>query len=294
MPTIFRKELADYFTSIRILILFLLVFLASAAGLFAAYQGIRGTGTGAGFVFLKLFTTSGGAIPSLTTFIALFIPIIGITLGFDAINSERSGGTLSRILSQPIYRDNVINAKFLAGTATLLIMISTTILLVSGYGLRMIGVAPNNEEIIRLFLYLVITVIYGAFWMGLAILFSVLFRRIASSLLVSVALWLFFGFFWVSLIVPAIARTTEMTLMLQRISPHTLFGEATTVLLLPIWRGAGLLTAGEEISYMLLNPLSLGQSMLLVWPHIVGLISLTAICFAVAYVLFMKQEIRAT
>jgi len=158
----------------------------------------------------------------------------------------------------------------------------------------MIGVAPNDEEIIRLFLYLVITVIYGSFWMGLAILFSVLFRRIASSLLVSVALWLFFGFFWVSLIVPAIARTTEMTLMLQRISPHTLFGEATTVLLLPIWRGAGLLTAGEEISYMLLNPLSLGQSMLLVWPHIVGLISLTAICFAVAYVLFMRQEIRAT
>lgn len=294
MATIFRKELADYFTSIRIFILFLLVLGASAAGLFASFQGIRGIGTETGFVFLKLFTTSGTVIPSLTTFIALFIPIIGIALGFDAINSERSSGTLSRILSQPVYRDNVINAKFLAGIATLSIMILATLLLVSGYGLRMIGVAPNSEEIIRLFLYLVLTIIYGAFWMGLAILFSVLFQKIATSLLSSLALWLFFGFFWVSLIVPAIAKTIELSLMLQRLSPHTLFGEATTVLLLPIWRGAGLLTAGEELKYMLLNPLSLGQSMLIVWPHITGLIGLTAVCFAVSYVLFMRQEIRAT
>jgi len=294
MATIFRKEMADYFTSIRIVILFLLVFGASAAGLFASFQGIRAVGADTGFVFLKLFTTSGGAIPSLTTFIALFVPIIGIALGFDAINSERSSGTLSRILSQPIYRDNVINAKFLAGIATLFIMIFATLLIVSGYGLRMIGVPPNSEEIIRIFLYLILTVIYGAFWMGLAILFSVLFRKIATSLLSSIGLWLFFGFFWVSLIVPAIAKTTEASLLLQRISPHTLFGEATTVLLLPIWRGAGLLTAGEEIQYMLLNPLSLGQSMLIVWPHIIGLIGITALCFAASYVLFMRQEIRAT
>lgn len=294
MATIFRKEMADYFTSIRIVILFLLVFGASAAGLFASFQGIRGVGVDTGFVFLKLFTTSGSAIPSLTTFIALFVPIIGIALGFDAINSERSSGTLSRILSQPIYRDNVINAKFLAGIATLFIMLFATMLIVAGYGLRMIGVPPSSEEIIRLFLYLILTVIYGAFWMGLAILFSVLFRKIATSLLSSIGLWLFFGFFWVSLIVPAIAKTTEASLLLQRISPNTLFGEATTVLLLPIWRGAGLLTAGEELQYMILNPLSLGQSMLIIWPHIIGLIGITAICFAASYVLFMRQEIRAT
>lgn len=294
MATIFRKEMADYFTSIRIVILFLLVFGASAAGLFASFQGIRGVGVDTGFVFLKLFTTSGSAIPSLTTFIALFVPIIGIALGFDAINSERSSGTLSRILSQPIYRDNVINAKFLAGIATLFIMLFATMLIVAGYGLRMIGVPPSSEEIIRLFLYLILTVIYGAFWMGLAILFSVLFRKIATSLLSSIGLWLFFGFFWVNLIVPAIAKTTEASLLLQRISPNTLFGEATTVLLLPIWRGAGLLTAGEELQYMILNPLSLGQSMLIIWPHIIGLIGITAICFAASYVLFMRQEIRAT
>ena len=38
MITILRKELADYFTSIRCFILFILVILASAAGIYAAYR----------------------------------------------------------------------------------------------------------------------------------------------------------------------------------------------------------------------------------------------------------------
>ena len=293
MITILRKELADNFTSIRCFILFLLVFLASAGGLYAAQQGIRGMSTETGFVFLKLFTTSGEVIPSLVAFISLFIPIMGIALGFDAINSERSSGTLNRILSQPVYRDGVINGKFLAGIVTLSIMMAATILIVSGYGLRMIGVSPTAEEIIRLFIYLVFVIIYGAFWMGLAILFSILFRRIAVSLLSSIAVWLFFAFFYTLMIAPAIAGSVEMYLILIRLSPSTLFDQATTVLLLPLVRSLGIITQAQA-AYMIPNPLSLTQSMLLIWPHLTALISLTAVCFAISYVVFMRQEIRAT
>ena len=313
MRAILRKELADYFTGIRVPVLFLLVLLASAGGLYAANQGIRGAlletsaVTERGFVFLRLFTSSAEAIPSLIFFIGLFVPIIGIALGFDAINSERSSGTLSRILSQPVFRDSVINGKFLAGIVTLAIMIGTTLLLISGYGLRMIGVPPTAEEIIRLFLYLGLTIVYGAFWMGLAILFSVLFRRISASLLVSIAVWLFFSFFML-MIAPAVAnalapttagteeafiQNAELQQTLMRFSPIVLFQEATTVLLLPLVRSLGIITLSQA-AYMVPNPISLGQSLLLIWPHLSSLIGLSAICFAVSYVLFMRQEIRAT
>jgi ABC-2 type transport system permease protein len=298
MITIIRKELADYFTSIRCFILFLLVILASAAGLYAAYQGIRDVSTGSGFVFINLFITSGESIPSLAFFISVFAPIIGIALGFDAINREYSSGTMSRILSQPIYRDSVINGKFLAAIITLAIMMMTILLLVAGYGLRMIGVPPGAEEIIRLFIYFVSIVVYGAFWIGLAILFSVVIRNLAISLLSSLALWIFFGNpifnLYTEFITPAITQTPDMIIMLQRFSPSTLFGEAATVLLLPIWRGTELLLAGEELSYMLFNPLPLGQSLLLVWPQLTTLIGLAAVCFAVSYIVFMRQEIRST
>lgn len=296
MITIIRKELADYFSSIRCFILFLLVFVASAAALYAAQQGIRGANTESGFIFTGLFTT-GGNIPSLVTFIALLVPVIGIALGFDAINNERSTGTLNRILSQPIYRDSVINGKFLAGMVTLAIMIFAAMLLVGGYGLRMIGVPPAAEEIIRLFIYFVAVVIYGAFWMGLAILFSILFRSLAVSLLCPLAIWILIGnpVFnpYVSFIVPAITNSIGTYLMLLRISPYWLFAEATTALLDPLFRGLGILTVSDTTG-MLYRPLSLEQSLLLVWPQLTSLICLTVICFAVSYVVFMRQEIRAT
>jgi ABC-2 type transport system permease protein len=295
MITIIRKELADYFTSIRCLILFLLVFVASAVALYAAQQGIRGVNTESGFIFTALFTT-GDSIPSLVTFIALLVPVIGIALGFDAINNERSTGTLNRILSQPIYRDSVINGKFLAGMVTLTVMILAALLLVGGYGLRMIGVPPGAEEIIRLFFYFIAVIIYGAFWMGLAILFSILFRSLAISLLCPLAIWILLGnpVFnpYVSFIVPSVAKSVGTYLLLLRISPYWLFAESTTALLDPLFRGVGMFTS--DTTGMLLRPLSLEQSLLVVWPQLTSLVCLMVICFAVSYVVFMRQEIRST
>jgi ABC-2 type transport system permease protein len=308
VTAIVRKELADYFTSIRFIILFAMMIGVSAAGLRAASEGIRGANLPEGFVFLGLFTTSGSVIPSLVSLLALLVPIIGIALGFDAINSERTGGTLSRILSQPIYRDSVINGKFLAGIVTLSVMVGTAVLLVAGYGLRMIGVPPGAEEVIRLFFYIFLTIVYGAFWMGLAVLFSVVLRRIASSLLISLGVWLFFSIF-ILLVAPAIAnaiiptadasqaeliRNGELARMITRISPNILFQEATTGLLAPVVVGSLGMLSVSQVAYMIPNPLSLGQSILLIWPHLTSLISLSVICFAASYILFMRQEIRAT
>ena len=307
MTAILRKELADYFTGIRFVIILILIIFVSVFGLIAASQGIRGASLPEGIVFLGLFTTSGSVIPSLTYLVALLVPIIGIALGFVAINSERAGGTLSRILAQPVFRDSVINGKFLAGVVTLSIMVATMLLVTAGYGLSMIGVPPTAEEIIRLFFYLFLTIIYGAFWMGLAILFSVVFRRVAASLLFSLALWLFFSIF-ILLIAPSIAnaivsttdasaaelvRNAELQQMITRISPNILFQEATMVLLVPLVRSLGMVSTSQA-AYMIPNPLSLGQSILLVWPHLTSLVSLSAICFAISYVLFMRQEIRPT
>ncbi len=311
MRAIFRKELSDYFTSIRFLVLFLLVILASAAALYADYLAIRGGGE-TRFVFLKLFTTSGEAIPSLVSFLILLIPIIGISLGFDAVNKERSSGTLSQILSQPVYRDSVINGKFLAGVFILFTVVLTTILLVSGFGLRMIGVPPTAEEIIRIFLYLGFSVVYGAFWMGLGILFSTLFRSTAISLLASLGVWVFFTIFFTALIVPTIAnaiapanqnssqaeiiRNAVVMQNLLRISPTSLFGEAITVVMSPVALETqlGLINAvaSGQTSYMLASPLALSQSIIMVWPQLVSLISLTVVCFAVSYIFFMRQEVR--
>jgi ABC-2 type transport system permease protein len=318
MLAIMRKELADSFNSFRFLVLFLLVLVASGLGVYAMTEGIRSVleqnhaVTSNGFVFLAMFTSS---FPGLTfldfaTIVAIIVPITGIILGFDAINSERTGGTMSLVLAQPVYRDSVINGKFLAGLITLALMVGTAILLMAGFGIRIIGVPPTAEEIIRLFIYFVVTVVYGVFWMALAILFSILFRRAAGSLLVPIVLFIVLYFLWVFLglgsalanaIVPVTnssplevhIHNAQLQETLLRISPAYLFQEAVFFMINPSPIGLGIVTM-EQASYILLNPLSLAQSLLAVWPHIVGLISLSAIFFAISYVVFMKQEVRAT
>jgi len=309
--TVFKKELQDDFTSWRFIILFLLVLLAGVASVWIAAGNIRGTVTGtSSFAFIALFTTSSEALPfSFLTFIMLFIPIVGIALGFDAINNEKNNGTLSRLVSQPIYRDAVINGKFLAGVVTISVMLVSIILLVTGLGVRMIGVAPTSEEAIRIFFFLITTIIYGAFWLGLGILFSILMRRVATSALASIAIWIFFAFF-MSIIAQMIAngmapagdtmesqvRNIEIQITASRISPIALFQEAMIVLLIPGWRTMGQILqiqTSADTSFMLANPLSLGQSLLMVWPHLMIIILLTVVLFAISYVKFMREEIRA-
>src|SRR4030067_702395 len=110
-------------------------------------------------LFLLLFTSTGKLF-SFVQFIGFFGPLIGIILGFDSINRERVSRTLSKLVSQPIYRDSIINAKFLAGVATIAIILVAIVLIISGLGIRLIGVVPGQEEIWRLVIYLVVSILY--------------------------------------------------------------------------------------------------------------------------------------
>jgi ABC-2 type transport system permease protein len=195
--TICRKELADHFSSTRFILLFYLILMVSLVTAFIVGSGLRDELKDVAkptFVFLMLFT-SPGKLFSLIQFIAIFGPLLGIVLGFDSINRERSARTLSKLISQPIYRDAVINGKFLAGLITIVIMLVSIVLMISGLGLLLIGVVPGPEEILRLLVYLVISIFYIGFWLGISILFSVGFRSVATSALAAIACWIFFSFF---------------------------------------------------------------------------------------------------
>ena len=135
------------------------------------------------FLFLKLFTVSDGTMPSFAMFISFLGPLLGIALGFDAINSEQNKGTLSRILSQPIHRDYLINAKFVAALIVIGIMLYALGFLVMGFGLIAIGIPPTFSEFMRVVAFLFVGVVYVAFWLNLAIFFSIQFKQAATSAL---------------------------------------------------------------------------------------------------------------
>jgi ABC-2 type transport system permease protein len=316
--TICRKELADYFSSARFILLFYLILMVSLVTAFMVGTGLRDELKDVAkptFVFLMLFT-SPGKLFSLIQFIAIFGPLIGIVLGFDAVNRERSARTLSKLASQPIYRDYIINGKFLAGLITIIIMLLAIVLMIGGLGLLIIGVIPGPEEIWRLLIYLVISIFYIGFWLGISILFSVGFRSMATSTLAAIACWIFFSFFvamGASVIADGISpvdqtaasanpelviRHEQTRKMVSLFSPMTLYSEATTIILDPLRKTTqSLLLMGpmERLSISRFqNPLPLKESVYIVFPHLISLFAITLVCFAISYALFMRQEIRST
>ena len=112
---------------------------------------------------MKLFTLSDGACP-LAVFIGFLGPLLGIALGFDAINSEQNKGTLSRLMSQPIYRDYIINAKKFGRVVGDRNLAFRAGFLVMGFGLVFIGIPPTVEEFLRVVIFPVaIAGLYRAF-----------------------------------------------------------------------------------------------------------------------------------
>ena len=314
IKTIFKKELADHFSSYRFMILFALIAMVSLIIAYRAGLNIRQELEGVvkpQFVFLMLFTTKG-ALFSLVQFLGFFGPLIGLILGFDMVNRERNEGTLSKLLSQPIYRDAVVNGKFLAGVVTVAVMVVSIVLVVTGLGLRMVGVVPGMEEIWRIIIYMILSIVYVSFWLGVAILFSIVFRSIATSALAALAVWIFFSFF-ISLGADVVADsfapesgepTAEEIIRRARIqrgfslvSPMQLYTEGTATVIDPTRRTTQsivLMGPLERISLSRFSgPLALSQSILVVLPYIISLIAITAICFAISYTVFMRQEIRS-
>src|SRR5882757_386333 len=249
LGVVILKELSDHLSSWRMRVLEWLVVIAAVAVLvppFGAIQQIKENIAEDPFLFLKLFTRAGGALP-LAAVLSFLVPLVAIGLGFDLVNSEHNRRTLSRVLSQPIYRDALLLGKFLAGLATLTVALVALWLIVLGAGILMLGLPPREVEVARGIGFLVVAIAYGGVWLAVSLLFSVIFRSTATSALCALGLWLFFFILW-PMIASAItigfapAQVTsvdqyiaiqELGLALQRLSPGTLFSEAVVGLLNP-------------------------------------------------------------
>ncbi len=314
--TIFRKEMGDHFSSMRFLLISALivmvgVIIASMVGM-AIQEELKGMAKPT-LIFLLLFTSTGKLF-SFVQFIGFFGPFLGIFLGFDSINRERISRTLPKLVSQPIYRDSIINAKFLSGVAIIGIVLLAIVLLISGLGIRLIGVVPGVEEVSRLIVFIIISLLYISFWLGISILFSVVFRSAATSAMASLAIWIFFSFFvglGAGFLADAVAPVSQsggvvdpnMLIKHEQVqrtislfSPISLYSDATSTILDPMRKTTRTLILMGPLERFSMSrfqsPLPLLESIFIVIPHIISIVAITLLCFGICYLVFMRQEIR--
>lgn len=321
--TVFKKELADHFGSKRFILLFILIIVLATV---SAYQGatyLKNNAANSGSMgslgfrqgFASIFTGGLGGLP-FTALMVYFGPILGLSLGFDAISKERASGSLSVLLSQPIFRDAVINGKFLAGLAALSLVAASTIGIMTGIAIPIVGFGPTATETTSIIVFTFLTIVYLGFWLALGVLFSTVFKKTATSIIAAVATWIVFSFvisLLASLIATAIVPvqsfqsfrptvgnqtggyTVDQSQMqqyqqsmqarqaliqgMQSVSPSFLYTQAAQI----IFTGRNVYSFSSSMP----NP-PVESS----WPQFTALGVGMVICFVMAYILFLRREIR--
>ena len=193
-----RKEFADHLLSARFIILLFVLGLVAAIPLYFVADTIRSAAqanSGTPAIFIALFwyapdVTDQITLPSVAGFLGIVAPLLGIAFAFDAVNGERARGTLPRLLSQPIHRDDVINGKFAAGLAVIGIVLVSVVGLIAAFGIIRLGILPAPSEILRLVLWLAVTFVYVSLWLAFGMLLSVVVRQAATSALIGFGVWI--------------------------------------------------------------------------------------------------------
>ena len=149
-------------------------------------------------------------------FVILFLyPLLILALTFALTAAEKETGTLRLLLAQPVRLLTLVWAKVLSRGA----LIVGTALVLSVLVFVVTGTAFEGGWA-RFSLWLVITLLYGAFWFGLVLLVNALGRLAATNAIILTVCWLVFVVILPSLInavastlYPVPSRTAFITAM---------------------------------------------------------------------------------
>ena len=137
----------------------------------AGYSGVSGFGrTSAGLVNLVLFLA----------------PLMGLTLGAQALTSEREKGTLRYLLAQPVSHFELFISKFLG------LALAVTSAIVTGFALSTLTISYlSGGKGMDIFLQLTgLTVLLALVSLSIGYLISALTQRTSTALGISIIVWL--------------------------------------------------------------------------------------------------------
>lgn len=247
----------------------------------------------------------------LISTMSLFGPVMGVALGCDTISGEREKGTLKIVLVQPVFRDTVINGKFLAATFAVSIAVFITSLANVGASTMILGVTPTGEEALRLALFMGFSILFAMTYYGIAAFLSTVSKKTSQSVILGVTVWAVFTF-----VIPIIASLVAFTIAPPIVRPPSP-GEPMEMDIESIRRYTAVVEAISSITpnhhfskvgQYLLNPyattgepfpsqpvqetVSVTSSLMYAGPNILVLTIVTTLAFIASYMVFTRQEVR--
>ena len=240
----------------------------------------------------------------LTASVGLVAPLLGLSLGYDAISGEREKGTIRLLLSRPIYRDQVINGKSLSALATITFALGLSAMVLVGLSSVMLGAALDLDLVVRIVLYVLLAVLLAFVYYSVSLLISAASRRSSRSLMLSLLVWILFtfvipliGFFVAMTMVGPMPpteneeairewtkRVAEITESINLVVPNTHFSKIADNLL------RARIKLGEMFEEFETVPTTIGEVFLHGWVNLAVLILYAVAPYAASYAIFTSSE----
>lgn len=188
--TIAKKEIMD---NIRNLWIIVLTVIFAMLVLIVSYLGSMGQG------WQNLETT----ITLMMIIVYFLVPIIGLILGYAAVNREVESGSMNSLLTFPVDRWEVIIGKFL-GLGGIL---SFCIFIGFGFAGLIIGLNVPNVDYGSYLFFIFSTILLGLVYMSISMMFSAIFKNRSSSIVMAIFIWFFFAMIWNFIVIGLIFAT---------------------------------------------------------------------------------------
>lgn len=120
----------------------------------------------------------------------IVLSLFAIMFGYDAINGEKTSGTLKLCFANPLSRASFIAGKFLGAFSALSVALLVP-LLIGAALLPALGIQLSTQEWIRLAFIVLAGLVYFGVFLSVAMAISALTSRPSNAFLISLVVWIF-------------------------------------------------------------------------------------------------------
>jgi len=119
--------------------------------------------------------------------------IVAIIVGFSSLSIEKRGNSLNTLITKPLYRDTIINGKFIGCLLfiVLIFFISSLIYMVEAFILFNNINITLNIFLSNISLILIVSLICVSIFLSISIFMSVIIKEDVFALFMSILIWIF-------------------------------------------------------------------------------------------------------
>jgi len=119
--------------------------------------------------------------------------ILAIAIGFNLISGEKESGSLKSLLSHPVFRDTIINGKALGGMGALGFAMLVMTLLSIGI-LMMLGIMPTGDEFARILVFMGFTLLFMFSFFAIALMCSAIAKNSTRAITYTLVIFIVISF----------------------------------------------------------------------------------------------------